>query len=158
MRIAITLVISTCAALISPAAHAGPLESVAWLAGCWANERGDAGSGEYWLPPAGGKMLGIGRIVREGKTADFEFLELDGTDDGRLVYTATPSGQSRASFTSTQVTESSVTFENPTHDFPQRITYIRSDGNHLLVQIDGMRQGRQRSVEFRFVRSACDRT
>ena len=155
MRPAVLMATCILAALASPFVGAAPIDTVAWLAGCWSGEHGDAGTGEYWLPPAGGRMLGIGRIVREGKPVEHEFLELDETDDGRLVYTATPSGQTRTSFMSTQVSESSVTFENPAHDFPQRITYIRSPGNSLLVRIEGVRKGQLRQAEFRFVKSDC---
>lgn len=136
-------------------ASAATLESMAWLAGCWANENGDAGSGEFWLPPAGGRMLGIGRVVRDGRTVEYEFLELEATVDGELIYTATPSRQARAAFKATLQDRSSVTFENAAHDFPQRITYTRVEPGRMVVRVDGDHQGKRRLFEYRFARSAC---
>ena len=43
-------------------ADADPAAALAWLAGCWASEGGEPGSGEQWMPPAGGTLLGRTRI------------------------------------------------------------------------------------------------
>ncbi len=59
------------------------VESLAWLAGCWQPEKGDAGSGEHWLPPAGGAMLGVSRTVKNGKTVEFEFMQLRTNAEGQ---------------------------------------------------------------------------
>lgn len=131
------------------------LESLAWLAGCWSNPRGEAGSGEYWQPPAGGTMLGLGRLVRGGRTVEYEFLRLHVDPEGRVVYTATPSGQAETSFVASAIGVGGATFENPAHDFPQRIVYIRDAAAGMTVRIEGPRQGRPHAVEFRFERAAC---
>jgi hypothetical protein len=86
---------------ITSSAQDAELSKLAWLAGCWAAERGDAGSGEQWTPLAGGTMLGVGRTVRDGKTVEYEFLQIRRNEDGKVVYIALPSGQAEASFTLT---------------------------------------------------------
>lgn len=50
--------------------------SLEWLAGCWAIEGGEPGSGEQWMAPAGGAMLGVGRTVRRGTTVAHEFMQI----------------------------------------------------------------------------------
>src|SRR5690606_34973039 len=107
---------------LAPApAQASALEPLAWLVGCWSNPSGDPGSGEYWQPLAGGTMLGVGRLVRDGATVEYEFLRLHEDEQGRVVYTAAPSGQALTSFVASDVAMDAATFENPAHDFPQKI-------------------------------------
>ncbi|WP_280156238.1 DUF6265 family protein [Piscinibacter sp. XHJ-5] len=130
------------------------LTRLGWLAGCWRSESGDAGSGEHWMPLAGGTMLGIGRTVRQGRTVEHEFLQIREVD-GRLVYIATPSGQKTAMFTAARVGDGEVMFENPQHDFPQRILY-RREGQKLHARIEGMRNGAPRGIDYPMQRVPCD--
>lgn len=139
----------------STSAAAGELESLSWLSGCWANPRGEVGSGEYWQPLAGGTMLGVGRTVRNGKTIDFEFLRLHTDEQGRVVYTATPSGQKETPFIASQISESGATFENPAHDFPKRITYTRTGESSFVVRVEGEKQGTSRAFELQFRKEPC---
>jgi Domain of unknown function (DUF6265) len=157
------MMLLTCAAGIAasggvlPPAHAGQLESLSWLAGCWADPSAEPGSGEFWQPMAGNTLLGVGRTVKGGRTVSYEFLRLHEDPQGRAVYTALPSGQKETSFLAVEVGKGTASFENLQHDFPQRITYQRSDDTSLVVRIEGERQGTHRAVEFRFVRQACAR-
>jgi len=100
-------------------------------------------------------MLGLGRLIRNGRTVEYEFLRLHVDPQGRVVYTAIPSGQKETSFVATKVEEDSAMFENPAHDFPQRIVYTRIDGARLVVRIEGERQGQRRSIEFQYFRVTC---
>ena len=106
------------------------VDRVAWLQGCWRSTRGEATIEEQWMAPRGGTMLAMGRTVRGGKTTEYE-LVLIKEQSGRLAYEAHPSGQPSATFLSTTASESSVVFENPEHDFPQRVGY-RRDGSDSL--------------------------
>jgi hypothetical protein len=132
------------------------VSALAWLAGCWAADPGEAGSGEQWLPPAGGTMLGVGRTVKNGRTVAHEFMQIRTDQQGRLVFIALPSGQREASFAATSLTENSVSFENPQHDFPQRIRYAAMPGDRLAARIEGMRNGALRGVDFPMKRVACE--
>ena len=38
----------------------------------------DAGSGEQWMTPAGGTLLGISRTVAKGRTVAHEFMQIRG--------------------------------------------------------------------------------
>lgn len=155
MRCLTAFLVATGACLAASPVHAGDLAGLAWLAGCWSNPQGDAGSGEYWQPLAGGTMLGVGRLVRDGKTVEYEFLRLHSDEHGKVVYTATPSRQAETDFIATRIADGSATFENPAHDFPQKITYSRTRPAGLSVRIEGERQAGRRAFEFRFERVAC---
>jgi len=132
------------------------ISSVAWLAGCWRAEKREAGSGEQWLPPAGGTMLGVGRTVKNGKTVEFEFMQLRLNDAGKLVFIALPSGQKEVTFVATAVSTNSVTFENPQHDFPQRVRYSLQPDGRLDVRIEGMLSGVLRGEDFPLKRTPCE--
>jgi hypothetical protein len=137
---------------------ASRLDRVAWLAGCWAQEGGEAGSEEHWMQPAAGTMPGVARTVKAGKTVEFEFLRIHVAPDGRLLFTAIPSGQKEATFTELRIGESEIAFENAEHDFPQRVIYKMQDRTRLLTSIEGSRKGVARSIEFPMRRVKCDQS
>lgn len=118
--------------LLATSLAAGPpITDLSWLAGCWS-----AGSTtECWLPPAGGVLVGVGHTVRAGEPASFEHLVVQETPAG-LVYTASPKGQAATSFLLVERGPRSVVFENPDHDFPQRIRYART-GDTLVATVSG---------------------
>ncbi|HLU05698.1 MAG TPA: DUF6265 family protein [Woeseiaceae bacterium] len=130
--------------------------SLGWLSGCWADENGESGSGEHWLAPAGGSMLGISRTVRGGRTVGFEFLRIGVADDGNIVLVAAPSGQQETIFGLSSLSEDSVTFENAGHDFPQRVIYRLLAGGRLVGRIEGTVNGESRHIEFPMIRAECD--
>ncbi len=83
-RILVAVTALTVAASVSASAQESPLEQLAWLSGCWAAASGEAGSGEHWLPLAGGTLLGIARTVRHGKTVEHEFLQIRVNAEGKV--------------------------------------------------------------------------
>ena len=133
-----------------------PLARLAWLGGCWAAVGAEAGSGEQWLPLAGGTLLGVGRTVRGGRTVDFEFLQIRAAADGRIAYIAQPGGRPPTQFLSTIVNEPEVVFENPQHDFPSRVIYRRGEGGTLRARIEGLRNGTMKEIDFPLQRVVCE--
>jgi hypothetical protein len=128
---------------------------VGWLQGCWRSTRGEATIEEQWMAPRGGTMLGMGRTVRGGKTTEYE-LVLIKEQNGRLAYEAHPSGQPSATFLSSAVSEASIVFENPEHDFPQRVGYQRMGADSLQAWIEGQFNGKSRRVDFSYQRARCE--
>jgi hypothetical protein len=131
------------------------VDRVAWLQGCWRSARGEATVEEQWMAPRGGTMLGMGRTVRGSKLVEYE-LVLIKEQDGRLAYEAHPSGQPTATFMATTASDSSVVFENPQHDFPQRVGYRRNGAEALEAWIEGQANGKSRRVDFSYQRARCD--
>jgi hypothetical protein len=144
--------------LVAGPAQAQTVDQVAWLAGCWASERGEAGSGEQWMAPAGGTMFGVGRTLRGGRTVEHEFMQIRAGADGKLVFIALPSGQRETSFALATIGEREVAFENPQHDFPTRVSYRLQPDERLVARIEGQRDGKPRGIDFSFKRIACPGT
>jgi hypothetical protein len=133
----------------------GDLERLAWLAGCWSFARPDGETEEHWTAPRGGTMLGMSRTIRRGRTVEHEFV-LIRFDSGRLAYEARPSGQPPAIFPLKALEADAVVFENPSHDFPQRIIYRRTaDG--VTARVEGTSDGKTRGIDFPFVRCRPER-
>lgn len=146
-----------CASLAGASALAADsVDSLAWLAGCWARTDAEAGSGEQWTLPAGGTMLGVSRTVRDGQTVEFEFVVIRAGQDGTLVYHAHPSGQASAEFRLARTGPREVVFENDAHDFPQRIGYRLDTDGTLDAWIEGTRDGATRRIPFPMRRTSCD--
>jgi ketosteroid isomerase-like protein len=138
-------------------ADGATVSDLAWLAGCWADESGDAGSGEQWSAPAGGTMLGIGRMVRGERTVAYEYLQIRETDAGALSYVATPSGQAEVAFELTRLATAEAVFENAAHDYPQSISY-RLEGDQLTAEVGGERGGQRDERAIRMRRVDCGAT
>lgn len=126
-----------------------------WLAGCWASTTAEAGSGEVWMAPAGGTLLGVSRTVKGGRTVAHEFMQIRPLADGTLAFIAEPSGQRRTEFPVKSFTDTEVVFENPTHDFPQRVAYRFEAPDTLRARIEGQRNGNLRVIEFPMRRKPC---
>ena len=126
------------------------LNDLAWIAGSWAGtDRRGVEMEEHWTGPKGNSMIGVHRDVVKGRTALFEFLRIEQQKD-QIVYLSMPNGRSPATaFPLKEASGTRVVFENPTHDFPQRIIYWK-DGNDLRARIEGTMNGKAGSEEWRW--------
>ena len=150
MKLLIALLLAACGTV-----QADPFAPVAWLAGCWEPQGREAGSTEQWMPPAGGLMLGMARTLRQGRVVEFEFMQIRAEADGQLVYVAQPQGRPPTDFRLVRQGEAEAVFENPTHDFPQRVIYRRESAQRLVARIEGSVQGKARGIDFPMTRAAC---
>ncbi len=130
------------------------VQALGWISGCWESTRGKRYNEEHWMKAAGNTLLGMSRTVNDGRTQEFEFLRIH-EDKGDIYYTAKPSGQPEASFKLISWKEHEAVFENPTHDFPQRIIYRRTNDT-MQARIEGKLNGQERGVDFPFTRVKCD--
>jgi hypothetical protein len=134
---------------------------LAFLTGAWVTEIEDGmRTEELWTTPDGGTMLGVNRTIVVGddeetdrRTVAFEFLRIEHTGEGEIIYYAAPAGRDPpAPFTLIERSPTRFVFENPEHDFPQRIIYEQQrDG--LLLRIEGIEDGAVKSREW-FLRRA----
>ncbi|MFL5381646.1 MAG: DUF6265 family protein [Longimicrobiaceae bacterium] len=135
---------------------ARPLAALAFMAGCW---RGDAGVDktieEQWTAADSDVMLATTRYLDDntGRTRAWEFSRIVAESAGIVLYPA-PGGTQRGRFRLTQSTPGSARFEDPTHDFPKRITYRRVDARRLTVLVDNADRD-ERAQEFRLEAVAC---
>lgn len=125
------------------------LNDLAWMAGSWIGESRGIQMEEHWTAPKGNSMVGLHRDVGKGRTLLFEFLRIEQQGD-QIVYLSMPNGRSPATpFALKELSGTRVVFENPTHDFPQRIMYWK-DGNDLRARIEGTMNGKPGGEEWRW--------
>lgn len=131
------------------------IADLAWLAGCWDGSSGNREYLEQWMKPSGQTMLGMSRAVVNGKTVEYEFVQIR-EQEGDLFYIAKPSGQEGASFKLIKYSNQEAVFENPQHDFPQRIIYRLEKDGSLAAAIEGMSKGKLKHIDFPMKRVKCD--
>jgi hypothetical protein len=146
-RIATSITIVMTATSVS--AQTASIQDVAWLQGCWEFRDGDRLVEERWTPPRAGSMLGVGRTTLGAKLVEHEYILLI-ERDGPLAYQAHPSGQATTTFMSRPIAGREVVFEDPTHDFPQRVGYRSTGPGQLLAWVEGTSAGKTRRIEFAY--------
>jgi hypothetical protein len=147
---AIVICLSTVGLTQTPA-----INDLAWLAGCWEASPSGHELSEQWMKPAGQTMLGMGRTVANGRTVEYEFLQIVQRENG-IYYVAKPSGQPEGSFKLIKLANQEVVFENPEHDFPQRIIYRLQPDGSLFARIEGTTNGKLRAFDYPMQRGRCN--
>src|SRR5687767_12522141 len=78
----------------APAEPARSIADLVWIAGDWQTAPSPGRQvEEHWTKPAGGTMIGMGRTIAGGKTAEFEYLRLEQRADA-IYYVAHPKARS----------------------------------------------------------------
>jgi hypothetical protein len=132
---------------LAPVQDKDPAKDLSWLAGRWEGASGGGTFEEHWTTSVGGVMIGMGRLVKGDKTIFTEFLKIVETKDG-AEYRAIIDGQPETSFKLKSRSADEILFENPEHDFPQRIGY-RKEKDGILAWIEGSQGGKTSKMEFR---------
>ncbi len=112
------------------------LDRMAWLAGTWQRTGLPVGQSGYerWTRDGTRGFTGVGVSKRGDKTTFEEKLSIV-IKDGDVYYVAdTPQNPQPVHFKLTESSDTGFVFENPAHDFPQKIAY-RRDGNKLNARV-----------------------
>lgn len=132
------------------------VDKLAWMSGCWAFDDGKQKVEECWMRPAGQSMLGTSRTIAGGKTVFTEYVQIRDAK-GEIAYVVSLGLSARpVSFKLIKNTDNEIVFENPEHDFPQRIIYRRESPDNLFARIEGQEKGVNKAMDFRYKRSKCD--
>lgn len=135
-----------------PAAPAAKIGDLAHFAGTWRAAMGRAEVEEFWTPPKAGAMFGISRTTSGDRTREFEYLRIV-EKGGTLVYVAQPGGKAPTEFKLSKLTADEAVFENPEHDFPNKIAYVKKPDGELHATIYGPGPGpggKERSMTFEY--------
>lgn len=150
------IILSICSLPALAQAPKPTVNDLGWMSGCWEATRNGREINEQWMKPAGQTMLGMGRTVANGKIAEYEFLQIREEKDGAIYYVARPSGQPEGSFKIVKLQNREAVFENPEHDFPQRIIYRLQPDGSLFARIEGNLNGQERGIDYPMKRAKCD--
>jgi hypothetical protein len=155
-RIAVALAAIILPAAARPAQGQAPadLPRLGFLAGCWEQRTPTRVTHEQWMAPLGGMMVGMSRTVARDVAREWEALRIQ-VRDSVVTYIAQPGGRAPTYFAATAVSESSVTFANPQHDFPQRILYRKAGPDSLIARIEGNQGGQTRGMDIPMRKVPC---
>lgn len=120
------------------------LNELSWLEGNWENTLGEGLIVENWSKLNDSVFTAKSYFIRGKDTLHFENIELKLTDED-LFYIATVEGQNNnepVKFKLNPNTESSFMFENPTHDYPQKIEYKKISDTILSATVSGIQEGK----------------
>lgn len=147
-----------------PPAESTDVNSVAsmgWLYGCWGGLVNKRSFREQWMPLRGDTMIGMSSTVNEDKMQDYEYLRIEAQADG-VYYVALPSGQPPDKFKLVSINidpregATFYIFENPQHDFPQRVIYRRATEGWLYATVEGKLNGQDKRVTYPMRRIDCE--
>jgi hypothetical protein len=137
----------------SEATSPASLAQFEWLEGSWERQVRGGVATESWIRVSENTMEGIATVTRGDEERTTEHLRI-GLFGDRIYYTALPQENAMpTSFELVEATEDRWTFENPDHDFPQRIIYARHAAGRLSVRIEGLEDSSDSGVDFEFTRS-----
>ncbi|MES2379414.1 MAG: DUF6265 family protein [Bacteroidota bacterium] len=126
------------------------LEKASWLIGNWENKSSEGNASEVWKKENDSTLLGASYFIMGKDTASTEFISLHQTGK-EIFYAPTIPGQNGGlpiEFKLTQSDNNSLVFENPAHDFPQKITYTKITNDSLVAEISGKQQGKEKAMQF----------
>jgi len=141
------MLIMMAAALAAAQADGPEQPDLDWLAGYWLSCEDGVEVAETWSARRGGIMLGTSITVGDDAFS-WEQMRIEAEPEG-LVFHAQPRGQAPAAFRLARGGPNEAVFENPAHDFPQRVIY-RRDGDRLTGRIEGGSGSRAQAVEWHY--------
>ena len=131
-----------------------PLRHLRWLAGTWQRETAKSISIETWRWLSDRTLEGEGiRLSKaSGDTAFTESLRIVEMQGETFYLAKVAENPYPVPFKLTSFESGHAVFENPEHDFPQRLTYVHNATDSLTVLVEGERKGRRRGIRFRFAK------
>jgi hypothetical protein len=126
------------------------IKATNWLLGKWENKVDEGILSESWKKLNDSTFQAESFFIKDKDTLHFETITLQQKGE-ELFYTATVKGQNNdkpVSFNMTSETDKKLVFENPKHDYPQKITYTLINKDSLVAEISGIQLGKPSSEKF----------
>jgi hypothetical protein len=127
------------------------LAKAEWFIGEWENKSAEGELTERWKKENDSVYLGESYfVVGQNDTVFAEHVRLVEAN-GKLAYIVTVPGQNKelpVSFEMTSATGNQITFENPKHDFPNKIIYNLVEKDSLIAEISGIKNGKPNTERF----------
>lgn len=110
---------------------------LSWLKGTWKLENEDVF--EHWDEDGPVRLTGRSTAIENGDTVLLETMSMEITDGqgAFVVRVVDQNGDQPIAFALTRCAEGRLLFENPQHDFPQRVAYERGENGTLLAWVEG---------------------
>jgi hypothetical protein len=134
----------------SEASEKDKIKAADWLLGKWENVTPQGTLTETWSKVNDSTFQGSSYFIKGKDTIHSETIKLQQKGEV-LTYNATVKGQNNdesVPFELTNSTEKELVFENPKHDYPQKISYTKASNESLVAEISGMQLGKPNSEKY----------
>lgn len=125
------------------------LAKAKWVLGKWGFSTPEGNLVEAWEIKNDSTYAGKTNFIIGSDTVFTETISIEqrGKDVNYVTQIADQNGGKPVAFKMTKATEKELVFENPTHDFPQKIAYTLK-GDSLLAEISGVNKGQAAKESF----------
>lgn len=123
-----------------------------WLCGTWERQQKNSVLLEQWHQVDDTLMVGEGMSVKGPDTTITEKMQLLARDSSLYFVAMVPHNDSAVYFRLITVDSAGWLFENPSHDFPTRVSYRQVSSDSLYARIEGEINGTIKGIDFRFKR------
>jgi len=137
------------------------LDDLAWLAGSWEGEGLGGRYEEIWSAPAGGNMIGMFRLVRDGKVALSEFIMIEQREDGIhfMLKHYAPGWQewetdAPLTFKLSSAANGTFVFDASGEQSARRVSYVRDEKGGWKAIIERVVDGNPGTLEVPFRRAS----
>ena len=136
------------------------IRSLDWFIGAWEQKSASMTVQELWnYSEDSTSLIGKGTTFKNGEIISQEEIQISLVKDV-LTYSVRVKNHNNNEailFTATVVTENSITFENPIHDFPQKIFYKLIDEKQIEAIVSSVTNLKERSIRFLYSRVEIDK-
>ena len=126
------------------------LQKMNWLIGNWEQKLPDGVVTESWSKENDSTFSGKSYFIKGKDTIHLESISLTQKKE-ELLYIPTVHGQNNdepTTFKMTSEAQNTFSFENPAHDYPQKITYKKINNTSLLATISGKQLGKDSTESY----------
>jgi len=127
------------------------VENANWLIGRWENNSAEGNLSEFWTKANDSTLLGESYFAIKNDTVFGEKVELmqTGKDFVYEVSVAKQNDEKPVPFKLTKSSETEMIWENPAHDYPNKIVYQKVGNDSLVAEIFGTKDGKAKSEVFK---------
>ena len=138
------MILSLLIGLYAHTTFAATINDLSWMSGEWKGTYNGLPMQAFYSDTSGGVILGQTKIANGAKAEFFEFEAIH-EEAGTMILQPMPFATQGVSFNLKDIGPSRVVFENPQHDFPQRIIYELKASGQLWARIEGVQNGQPAS-------------
>ncbi|MEL7124372.1 MAG: DUF6265 family protein [Bacteroidota bacterium] len=121
------------------------IQQIEWLIGKWENQTTKGSIYESWEKKSPNELRAISYKLSGSDTLFLETIQILQEEDGLFFIPTVPSQNQGLPirFKMTSFTETDMTFENPDHDFPQKINYKMISTDSLVAVVSAIHNGKE---------------
>ncbi len=127
--------------------HSENFSRLIWLEGQWEGLQGSGVYHEEWRITGVNQMKGRAYLILKGEILNNEILNLNEDLYGIYYIAEVNHNPHPVSFKLTHLSDKIAVFENPEHDFPQKITYENNNGS-LTATVEAVKDNKLKKFEY----------